>query len=290
MSRFVRWGVVFGVVAVAIGVVVATSGVWRSTNELKVSVLDVGQGDAILVEFPSGQRWLIDGGPDDSALRALDRGTFMRRPLTGIIVTHPHADHLAGLLPIAQQYQIGQVIMPSVTHTSPDYQQWLKLLQTRELAVMPADHPFVWEGDDQGVHWRWEFFYPTTRYEESVKDLNDVSVVSRLQFGERSFLFTGDATSEVESTLLASGRSLKADVLKVGHHGSDTSTTPAFLSAVQPSVAIISVAAENSYNLPKQSVIDRLAAAHSTVYRTDKQGTITIYTDGQRLTVEHGSL
>ena len=265
--------------------------VWRQQSypKLRVTVLDVGQGDAMLVSFPSGQRWLIDGGPDNRVVSTLDQMLpWYDRRLTGIMLTHPHADHVTGLIAVLRRYRVSYVLMPDVTHTTPEYLTFLRVLQEQRVSTTAVTHPFRWQGQDHGVPWQWEFFYPERSYPEVVSDLNAVSIVSRLSFGERRFLFTGDAPENIEYVLLAEGRDLKADVLKVGHHGSNGSTGAEFLKAVQPSRAAISVGAGNRFGHPAPATLRRLAAAKVAVYRTDTQGSILFITDGHTLSVEPG--
>lgn len=262
--------------------------VWqrRSTADLTVAVLNVGQGDALYIAFPSGERWLIDGGPDESVLAQVDAFLpFGDRRLTGVVLTHPHADHVAGLVAVLNRYAVGTVVMPVAEHTSPPYLAFLEAVKREAITVVPVDHPFAWEGVSKGVAWRWEFLYPTMRL-GTLADNNETSVVSRLTFGTRSFLFTGDAPADVERTLIAAGRNLKSDVLKVGHHGSDTATSQEFLAAVMPTYAAISAGARNRYGHPSANIVERLAHAGAAVLRTDEIGTIIFRSNGTTLTVD----
>ncbi|MFA7286641.1 MAG: ComEC/Rec2 family competence protein [Patescibacteria group bacterium] len=262
--------------------------VWerRPTTDLTVSVLNVGQGDAIYIAFPTGERWLIDGGPDKSILAELDAILpFGDRRLTGVILTHPHSDHVAGLVSVINRYTVTYVVMPVAEHTSPPYLAFLEAIKQQQLKVIPVDHPFAWGGVSKGVSWRWEFLYPTTRLGK-LPDNNETSIVSKLTYGKRSFLFTGDAPADVERALLAAGRNLKSDVLKVGHHGSDTSTSQEFLAAVAPQYAVISLGERNRYGHPSVEVVSRLEKAGASVLRTDNDGAITFYTNGDIVTVD----
>lgn len=262
--------------------------VWqrRPIKQLQVAVLDVGQGDAIYIALPSGERWLIDGGPDDAVLEYLGSLLpFGDRRLTGVILTHPHADHVAGLVSVLQRYKVGTVVMPVAEHTSPPYLAFLEEIKKKQLNVVPVDHPFAWQGTAAGVPWRWEFLYPTTPL-GAVADRNETSIVSRLQYGSRAFIFTGDAPADVERVLLSSGRTLQSDVLKVGHHGSDTSSSAEFLAAVSPAYAAISLGEKNRFGHPSEVVVSRLERVGATVLRTDQSGVITFQSDGDALTVD----
>ncbi|KKU47629.1 hypothetical protein A3H10_04300 [Candidatus Uhrbacteria bacterium RIFCSPLOWO2_12_FULL_46_10] len=255
-------------------------------KDLRVVFLDVGQGDAILIEFPSGSRWLIDGGPDERVVSELDYFmSLANRRLAGIILTHPHADHVTGLIHILRRYQVERALLSSAIHTTPEYLTFLKELRARNIRSIPADHPFAWSGTDNGVAWRWEFLYPDRKLPDTVQNLNDVSVVSRLTFGEQSFLFMGDASIEIEKLLLAEGRDLKSSVLKIGHHGSASSSGDDFIQAVNPKYAVILVGEGNQFGHPAPETIDRLSSDKINIYRTDKNGWIQFRTDGKTLTV-----
>jgi competence protein ComEC len=245
----------------------------------KVYVLDIGQGDAILVELPNKQRWLIDGGPDNSVVAELQKTMpFADRNLTGIILTHPHADHVSGLVNVLNQFQVGYVLMTPTVHTSPVYKNFLDTVQSSGVEAIPMTEPFVWQGEN----WQWQFLYPISDTE--VDNLNDTSIVSKLMIGEYSFLFMGDAEAEVEK-LLVQQRDLRAHVLKVGHHGSDTSSTEDFLNEVAPQHAIISVGENNRFNHPSESVIKRLQDYNAAIWRTDHDGRIVVTIDELGLNV-----
>lgn len=284
-KRFVLTAVVFVSLA-AVAVFVALALLKSAPKELKVTALDVGQGDAIFIEFPSGSRWLIDGGPDERVVAQLDNLTALSdRRLSGLILTHPHADHVTGLIHVLRRYKVDRVLLPSATHTTPEYLTFLEELRARNIETAPVNHPFVWSGSENQIPWQWEFLYPERDFEEAVPDLNAVSVVSRLTFGEQSFLFMGDAPVEVEQLLMAEGRNLQVTVLKVGHHGSAGSTSNDFLKAVRPRYAVISAGADNPFGHPAPATLKRLQAFGISTYRTDKHGWIQFKTDGAGLTV-----
>ena len=284
-KRFVLAAVIFVLLAAA-AFFVALALLKSAPKDLRVTVLDVGQGDAIFVEFPSGSRWLIDGGPDEGVVSQIDRLIAISdRRLTGVILTHPHADHVTGLIHILRRYKVEKALLPSATHTTSEYLTFLKELRAQNIQTTPVNHPFVWSGSEGQTSWRWEFFYPERDFTEPVQDLNAVSVVSRLTFGEQSFLFMGDAPVEVEKLLMAEGRNLRAAVLKVGHHGSASSTSDDFLGAVRPPYAVISAGASNPFGHPAPATLKRLQAFGARTYRTDKHGWIQFKTDGVGLTV-----
>lgn len=270
-----------------VGVVVGALFVINTDHEnylAAVHILDIGQGDAILVELPDEQRWLIDGGPDDSVIAKLQQVLpFGERQLTGLILTHPHNDHVAGLNSVLELFSVKYVVMAPSVHTSPSYINFLETLKNKKIEVITIDEPVVWQNESD--QWTWEFVYPQVGVMMDT-NLNNQSIVSRLVVGEQQFLFTGDAEVEVEQLLVGQGIDLSATVLKVGHHGSDTSTSQLLLDAVNPDYAVISLGANNSFGHPHVSVIDRLKSAGAQIFRTDEHGTISLYTDGVNLNID----
>lgn len=286
MAKMIKsWWLAVVILVLAVGGAFFTLNSPEQSNDLvSVHVLDIGQGDAILVELPDEQRWLIDGGPDDSVVAALQRVLpFGERRLTGIMLTHPHNDHVAGLNDVLRQFSVEYVVMAGSVHTSPSYINFLETVKNIGIEVIAIEEPIMWQ--DEKERWRWEFLYPQGGA-VSDTNLNNQSIVSRLVVGEQQFLLTGDAEVEVEQLLVGQGVDLSATVLKVGHHGSDTSTSESFLNAVNPEHAVISLGEGNSFGHPHQSVLERLSEKAVNILRTDEQGTVSFYTDGLTLTVE----
>lgn len=249
--------------------------------DARVTILNIGQGDAVLVELPNQQRWLIDGGPDSKVVSELQKVLpFGDRNLTGIILTHPHSDHVSGLVNVLQQFNVEYAIFVPMVHTSPVYQQFLQTIKDKNIQAIAMTEPFVWQ--DQVNNWQWEFLYPSEDIEFA--NLNDSSIVSKLTVKGKSFLFTGDAEKEVEQLLLQQ-YDLKADVLKVGHHGSDTSTTEKFLQEVNPEYALISVGEGNSFGHPNEGVINLLEKYGVKIYRTDKNGRVSVTMENNNLNI-----
>ncbi len=244
-----------------------------STNkQLAINFFDVGQGDSELVQAPNGQTLLIDGGPDNTVLRRLGEVLpWGQAKIDYVLLTHPHADHVTGLVAVLQKYKVGRVIMTGVSDTSPNYIQFLKILKQTQLPVALAVANQEFDLDDV----KFNILSPDHNlFDQAVNDLNDSSIVVKLTYGQVKVLFTGDAGAAVEKELLKNKIDLSADVLKVGHHGSDTASGQVFLQAVNPKWAIVSVAKVNQYGLPSQRIINRLARAGATVLQTADQGTI----------------
>jgi competence protein ComEC len=270
------------------GTAVITLVLWLAVSmlpdgRLHVAFLDVGQGDAIFITTPRGQQILVDGGPASSAVLAGIGSAmpFWDRSLDVVVNTHPDDDHLAGLLGVLERYQVSQVILSDVGDDKPLYAAWQKALVGEGATVTRAQAGMrLALGDGIEV----EVLHPGAVPAGQV--LNDHSVVLRLTDGRVSFLLTGDIQADVEQELVESGRPLAATVLKVAHHGSITSSTPAWLAAVDPQVAVISVGAGNHFGHPSPEVLQRYAAAGIPVLRTDQAGSVEFVTDGQRLWVE----
>lgn len=240
-----------------------------SGSVIALTFLDVGQGDAMLAVTPKGQGILVDGGPNDSVLSGLDENIpFYNHKLSAIVLTHPHADHVAGLVSVVGKYQVDKVYMSGTTHTAPEYLAFLEALQNRDVPVQ-----IVSAGDklDFGDGVRLDFLYPlTSMKDQKAGNLNLSSVVTRLSWGKSSAINLGDLEAEGQSMLIASGQGVKADILKVAHHGSKDSINEAFLSAVDPKYAVISVGKDNRFGHPNKSALDSLSGR--IIYRTDYDG------------------
>jgi competence protein ComEC len=259
---------------------------------LRVTFLDVGQGDAALVDLPSGEAMLIDGGglvgsPVDTGTRVVAPTLRARRrsDLLTVILSHPHPDHFTGLasgldgVHVGSLWDTGQGEREGV---GGGYATLLANARDRHARIL-RPHDFCGARDLGGA--RVEVLAPCP---DSTPDRgpNDNSIVARITYGARAFLFVGDAESEEEGDLLALGADrLRADVLKVGHHGSRTSSSPAFVRAVSPREAVISVGVRNRFGHPHPTTLKTLASARVRLWRTDRDGEVTAWTDGSRLEV-----
>lgn len=283
------------VVALSVAGVLLAEAHLRATEPppgwLRVTALDVGQGDALLVDLPDGSSMLVDGGGGAGP----DPGRHVLAPLLWarrrarvdlVVLTHPHPDHHEGLDSLHARVPFGEIWDSGQAQAeSPDgpVAAWLERARRRGVPVRgPASlcgRPRTFGGAVVEVIW------PCPGYDPGLEP-NDNSLVLRVTFGRRRLLLTGDLERRAEAALLASGRRLDADVLKVGHHGSRTSTTPAFLAAVSPRVAVLSCGRDNRHGHPHAEVVARLVARGVTVGRTDRHGGVTVRTDGERLRVD----
>ena len=263
-------------IAALTGCSVTIKPVTINPDNLVVHYLDVGQGDSEILQC-GGQTMLIDAGTNDSTnvlIQDIKELGITRFDI--IVATHPHEDHIGGMDAIIKQFDIGTVYMPDVTTNTATFTAMLKEIKNKNLTPV---HPTA------GMVFNLGNAQCTVLAPNSSKypDTNNYSIVIRVVFGSNSFLFTGDAEKLSEDEMLAHGYNLQADVLKVGHHGSDTATSSAFLSAVNPRWAVIEVGAGNDYGHPHAVTLQKLTAAGVTIYRTDLNGTVTVTSNGSNL-------
>jgi competence protein ComEC len=259
-------------------------------SNLHVTFLDVGQGDAILIQRGS-QQVLVDGGPSPQAvsLGLGDKMPFWDRTIELVVLTHPHDDHVSGLIEILKRYQVRQVLYPALNFESGAYDEWLELVEEKDIECVTAH---TGQRLDLGGGIIIEVLNPPTPLLSGTEsDIDNNGVVLRVSLGEASFLLTADIMWQAELELITQRANLVSTVLKVAHHGSDTSTTPEFLSAVSPQVAVISVGKDNEFGHPTPEVLRRLEEklGSENIYCTeepDEQGTIEFITDGERLWVK----
>jgi competence protein ComEC len=258
----------------------------RPSGRPTVTILDVGQGDAILVEGSNGGRLLVDGGPDpDRLLVELDRRIPpWDRRLDAVVLSHPHEDHVAGLALLLERYRVGRTFEPGMLGPGPGYAAW-----AAELAGRPALGSLLAAGDRLAVDdialevlWPVRGSVPRTP-PDSGTGINNVSIVLLGSVEGRRFLLTGDVEEEVDPDLL--GRVGHVDLLKIAHHGSRTASTDAFLDAADPTVAVASAGAGNPYGHPSRATLDRVEARGARVFRTDRDGSVTIAFDPTGITV-----
>ncbi len=243
--------------------------------ELRIHYIDVGQGDCIYAELPGGKAMLIDAGTNESVAAVCDYiANTGEDTLDYVIATHPHADHIGGMDGVLDEFEVGTFYMPDVQSNSRTFESMLDSLEASDADVVKAEAGVVICDDDK---LKIEFVSPTDDYYD---EINDYSAVVKLTYGETDFLFMGDAQKYAEDKISAD---IRADVLKVGHHGSDTSSGKKFLEKVNPSYAVISAGQDNDYGHPHREVIDRLNKRNIKIFRTDMLGTVVIGSDGQNI-------
>ncbi len=251
----------------------------RGSDFLEITFFDVGQGDATLIETPRRSQILIDGGPDSSILEKLNENLpFWDRTIDLLVLTHPDNDHISGLLHVLEDYKVENILWTGVAREAGVFEKWQELVEREGAKIIIAKAGQ--EITANGV--RLKVLFPFESLEgQLVKDANNTSVVLRLDFGENSFLFTGDIYGSTEKELVERGIAINSDVLKVAHHGSKTSTYGEFIAEVLPEVAVISVGSDNSYGHPHEQTLDTLQKYDITIFRTDIDGDIKIVSDGK---------
>ncbi|MBT5338704.1 MBL fold metallo-hydrolase [Candidatus Falkowbacteria bacterium] len=280
-------------------------------QEMQVHFLDVGQGDSIYIRTPSEQDILIDGGPNKNVLSQLGEVMpFWDREIDVMILSHPHSDHATGLVEVLRRFDVKQIYYTGVLHTAPDYLAWLDEIKKQELNLKIVDQPFE---IDFGEDVKLEFLYPDESFlNKKVKELNNTSIVNRLVYGETSFLFMGDAEEEVEEHLIKISNNqypttnkklnnstineqtpitnnqihLVSDVLKLGHHGSSSSSIEEFLKAVSPVLAIVQAGLDNEFGHPHLRVLERLKRLKIPILRNDQEGRILVVSNGEEIFLE----
>jgi len=259
----------------------------RPDGRVHVIALDVGQGDAILVETPAGGRLLVDGGPDpDRLLVALDEQIPpWDRRIDLVIVTHPHEDHVGGLALLIERYRVARLLEPGMAGPGPAYAAFEAALASRNQSSgrLAAGDRFVLDNVRFDVLWPDRAAVPPEP-PDTGSGINNVSIVLLGSYGAQRFLLTGDAEEGIDPILVARGLP-PVDLLKVAHHGSRTATSDALLGAARPAVALISVGAKNTFGHPAPGTLARLAAHGVTTYRTDLEGSLDAALDGHTLSV-----
>ncbi|MEK7081983.1 MAG: ComEC/Rec2 family competence protein [Patescibacteria group bacterium] len=254
-------------------------------GELKVAFLDIGQGDAIYIEAPNGNQVLIDGGPGKALLSRL--GEVMPaydRSVDLLIVSNPDKDHIAGFIEVLKSFVVAAVMEPGTKPETAIYQEFEKAVETENAQkILGRRGQIVWLDRARGVHF--DIFFP----DQDVADwqTNDGSIIGKLVYGDTCIIFPGDAPQSMENYVVAfDGATLHCQVLKVGHHGSRTSSGVAFVGTVAPEYAVISSGKGNSYGHPHQETMDTLSRFGAKILRTDQLGTIIFTSDGQSFQIK----
>ncbi len=255
----------------------------ENRDGLAVYFLDVGQGDAIFIQAENGNQVLIDGGQNKAVIQELSKVMpFYDRSIDLVIETHPDSDHIGGLVDVLKRYSVGLVMESGVESDSAEYQELTKILEQKNIKTILA-----YEGMrinlSEDVYL--SILFPIT--DVSNWDPNDASIVAKLVYGDTSFLLTGDSPQKIEKYLASvDPEGLDVDVLKVGHHGSKTSSSEIFIGYTSPEYAVISVGKDNRYGHPHQEVLDILNKFGVQILRTDEMGTITFKSDGENVSLK----
>ncbi len=249
----------------------------RACDCLEVSFLDVGQGDAILIETPDGHQMLVDGGRDTTVLARLgEEMEYFDKGIDIVVATHPDLDHIAGLVDVLEQYLVGTILMTTNEGESDAARAFAEAAPKEGAEIILADAGQVIQ---LGASTTIQVFAPSG--DESKRESNAASIVLRVVYGTTSFMLTGDAPLEIENYLVKTyGRQLDSDVLKLGHHGSKTSTSDLWLDTVTPQYAVVSAGIDNSYGHPHQDVMQRVFKRNIQTSHTGTDGTVVFQSDG----------
>lgn len=272
MKRIKKLGCLLLTVLFSIFLISCNKAAQTTTGDLKIHYIDVGQGDSELIQI-GDKNILIDAGTSDK--KALDYlKSIGVKKLDYVIATHPHEDHIGSMDDVINNISIGTFYSPKITTTTKTYENMVKALKSKNLKLtVPKVGDQLTIGDATLT-----FLAPNN---DKYEDLNNYSIVVKLKYGNNSFIFMGDAQDVSEAEILQKQLDVQADVLKVGHHGSHSSTTQAFLDKVNPKYAVISCGKENDYGHPHKETLDKLNAKNINVFRTDLEGTIIATSNGK---------
>lgn len=260
----------------------------QADGKLEVSVLDIGQGDSTLIVSPTGKVVLVDtgeAGNQQTIISAVRAYTGQQCRIDLFVVSHPHSDHMGSAVPVMKACKVATVLDSGYPHTTVGYRKYLQAVEAstaRYIKAAPGQDFDMGGGARITVLAPSQPYFKQSELRSGANPPNANSVVMRLDHGEFSMLFTGDAEAETETRMMEQGAELKAKVLKTGHHGSRYATSAEFLQAVNPEAATISCGSDNKYGHPTQETLDRLRGDKVKVYRTDLQGVIRIISDGEK--------
>jgi len=255
------------------------------SSNLKVHFLDVGQADCILIELPNGQKMIVDAGNND------DKDTIISyidslgiKKFDYLVGTHPHEDHIGALDSVINSYEIGRVYMPNAPSNTKTFEDVLLAVKNKGLKITAPKPGCYILDDNKGISV--QVLAPNS---SSYEDLNNYSIVLKIKYKNTSLLLACDAEEILENEILAKGYDVKADVLKIGHHGSSSSTSLQFLKKVSPKYAVISVGQDNKYGHPHAETLEKLNSTGVQILRTDTEGSIVIISDGSKISIDKKS-
>jgi competence protein ComEC len=249
----------------------------NTDNIMKVTYIDVGQGDSILIQV-NGKNLLIDAGPNESTDKLLSYlGKQDIKKLDYIIATHPHEDHIGGMTSVIKKYNIGKFYAPKKITNTKAFEDMVKSLKSKQLKINVASAGVHL---DLGKNAKCEMIAPN---EMNYENLNNYSAVLKITYGKVKFLFTGDAEKLSEDEILSKNYDISCDLLKIGHHGSSSSSSKSFLDKASPKIAVISCGKNNDYGHPNHKTVDALEKKKMQIYRTDVDGSIVLISDGKKI-------
>ncbi len=275
MKKFLRWlwiGIGFAFLLLILCIASLGDGL------LHLSYLDVGQGDAILIRTPAMEYILIDGGPDGRVLQEISTVMpFYERTIDLLVLSHPHADHVDGLVEVLERYDVGSVLLTGVSYRYPGYERFLDLVTEKKVKIFFVNGEY----DYRFGSLVFDIVYPLESLQGAhFENINNSSIAMRVLFGSHSFFFSGDLELEGEAKIIKNGIDVRADVLKAGHHGSRTSNSEEILDLMRPSWAIVSCGVDNSFQHPHSETVRNLQKREVPLYRTDIDGRVDVVTDG----------
>jgi competence protein ComEC len=250
----------------------------QTAGKLKVSFLDVGQGDAIFVTAPNGYQMLVDGGANNSVLRELGKVMpFYDRSIDVVLATHADQDHIGGLVEVLKRYKVDLFVRTNTTSTSAVYIELEDLIKQKNIKEEIITSPKILS---LGSGAEFDILFPTQ--DTAGWETNEASIVGKLTYGNNSFMLTGDSPQKIEKYLVGKyGEFLKSDVLKAGHHGSQTSNSELFVGSVSPAYTIISAGLNNRYGHPNKEALDIFTSFQEKILETLGGGMIRFETDGE---------
>lgn len=275
-----RWRLIFLVFLTAITFFLwflPSDNLVAQSNLLRVSFLDVGQGDAIFIETPEGIQVLIDGGPNSAVLKGLSNlMKISDREIDLIIGTHPDNDHIGGLIEVLERYRVGSILLTENQSETAAYRRFATATESEGASIITARRGQTFT---LGASTTLRVLFPVT--DPSQMESNASSIILQLQYGEVEFMLTGDAPQSIEDYLVSlEGETLESEVLKLGHHGSKTSTSADFLERVDPDFAIVSAEADSRYGHPHPEVVELVSGRGIDILHTADLGTISFFSDG----------